>query len=340
MRCGARPSSSCRTRRPSAWSRSENEVLDLAKRSEPAISRSGSGPRRIGARAKVQGSGDRPAAARRRRPANGCSSRPSCELAAIYGQISEELSSQYTIGYRRRIRSATGPGGGSSCASPSERDRAHQAGIFAPTTHSIHERRCRWVSTPRALRRLYHVVLPAQPCIGRSARRCSWAAAFAHTFIIGMQTIEAGHIRRSSGRRGDFPRSSGCSGLSYLYVEITTDERAIGVFILPLLVALQAIPALGPRRGARRRCSRAAVRRPCVVAAVRVRELRAGLRASGSPTCCCSRRSRRSTSASSSAAAVVAGARRDEPRAVVVGWVCLTVGLIVGASGRPDARHA
>jgi ABC-type transport system involved in cytochrome c biogenesis permease subunit len=32
--------------------------------------------------------------------------------------------------------------------------------------------------------------------------------------------------------------------VSYLYTEVTTDERAMGVFILPLLVALQAIPAL------------------------------------------------------------------------------------------------
>jgi ABC-type transport system involved in cytochrome c biogenesis permease subunit len=34
--------------------------------------------------------------------------------------------------------------------------------------------------------------------------------------------------------------------LAYLYTELTTDERAMGVFILPLLVALQAIPAIRP----------------------------------------------------------------------------------------------
>jgi ABC-type transport system involved in cytochrome c biogenesis permease subunit len=34
--------------------------------------------------------------------------------------------------------------------------------------------------------------------------------------------------------------------LSYLYVEMTTDERAMGVFILPLLVALQTIPGFRP----------------------------------------------------------------------------------------------
>jgi ABC-type transport system involved in cytochrome c biogenesis permease subunit len=35
-------------------------------------------------------------------------------------------------------------------------------------------------------------------------------------------------------------------GLAYLYTEMTTEERSMGVFILPLLVALQVIPALHP----------------------------------------------------------------------------------------------
>jgi ABC-type transport system involved in cytochrome c biogenesis permease subunit len=39
--------------------------------------------------------------------------------------------------------------------------------------------------------------------------------------------------------------------LAYLYIELTTDERAMGVFILPLLVALQTIPALQPTVEAR-----------------------------------------------------------------------------------------
>ena len=34
--------------------------------------------------------------------------------------------------------------------------------------------------------------------------------------------------------------------LAYLYREMTTDERAMGVFILPLLVALQIIPVIQP----------------------------------------------------------------------------------------------
>jgi hypothetical protein len=34
--------------------------------------------------------------------------------------------------------------------------------------------------------------------------------------------------------------------LAYLYIEMTTDERAMGTFILPLAVALQSIPAFKP----------------------------------------------------------------------------------------------
>jgi ABC-type transport system involved in cytochrome c biogenesis permease subunit len=67
-------------------------------------------------------------------------------------------------------------------------------------------------------------------------------AAFAHTFVIGMETMRVGHV----------PFATATSfilmfvwllALAYLYVELTTGERAMGVFILPLLVALQVIPA-------------------------------------------------------------------------------------------------
>jgi hypothetical protein len=34
--------------------------------------------------------------------------------------------------------------------------------------------------------------------------------------------------------------------LSYIYLELTTDERAMGVFILPIAVGLQTIPAFFP----------------------------------------------------------------------------------------------
>jgi ABC-type transport system involved in cytochrome c biogenesis permease subunit len=84
-----------------------------------------------------------------------------------------------------------------------------------------------------------------QPVVGRAATTLLVVAALAHTFVIGMQTMEIGHVPIIS-------RSSVISvfvwllALAYLYTEMTTDERAMGVFILPLLVALQTIPAFTP----------------------------------------------------------------------------------------------
>ncbi|MDR1990841.1 MAG: cytochrome c biogenesis protein [Acidobacteriaceae bacterium] len=84
-----------------------------------------------------------------------------------------------------------------------------------------------------------------QPTIGRTATTLLMLAALAHTFLIGMETMQAGHIPVTNA-------SSAISTfvwllvLSYLYTEMTTEERAMGAFILPLVVALQTIPALHP----------------------------------------------------------------------------------------------
>jgi len=67
-------------------------------------------------------------------------------------------------------------------------------------------------------------------------------AAFAHTFVIGMETMRAGHVP-STGATPAILTFVWLLALSYLYIELTTGERAMGVFIMPLLVALQAIPA-------------------------------------------------------------------------------------------------
>ena len=85
---------------------------------------------------------------------------------------------------------------------------------------------------------------------GRSATTLLVAAALAHTFIVGMQTVEAGHIP-VAGPTSAISTFVWLLALAYLYVEMTTDERAMGVFILPLLVALQVIPALNPGTEAR-----------------------------------------------------------------------------------------
>jgi ABC-type transport system involved in cytochrome c biogenesis permease subunit len=81
--------------------------------------------------------------------------------------------------------------------------------------------------------------------VGRSATTLLVAAALSHTFVIGMLTMEVGHVP-VTGAASAISTFVWLLALSYLYVEMTTDERAMGVFILPLLVALQALPAFRP----------------------------------------------------------------------------------------------
>ena len=92
------------------------------------------------------------------------------------------------------------------------------------------------------------------------------AAALAHTFVIGMQTMEVGHVP-VAGATSAISTFVWLLALAYLYTEMTTDERAMGVFILPLLVALQAIPAFRPGVEERAGAAGAALRHARVVAA-------------------------------------------------------------------------
>lgn len=84
-----------------------------------------------------------------------------------------------------------------------------------------------------------------QPPVGRAATTVLVAGALAHTFVVGMQTMEVGHVPVTNA-------SSAISSfvlllaLAYLYVEMTTEERTMGAFILPLMVAFQSIPAFNP----------------------------------------------------------------------------------------------
>jgi ABC-type uncharacterized transport system permease subunit len=76
---------------------------------------------------------------------------------------------------------------------------------------------------------------------GRAATTILVFAALAHTFVIGMETMDAGQVP-VAGKTSAISTFVWLLALAYLYTEMTTEERAMGVFILPLLVALQAIP--------------------------------------------------------------------------------------------------
>jgi ABC-type transport system involved in cytochrome c biogenesis permease subunit len=81
--------------------------------------------------------------------------------------------------------------------------------------------------------------------VSRAASTWLIMAAFAHTFVIGMETMRVGHVP-FAGATSAISTFVWLLALSYLYIELTTGERSMGVFILPLLVALQAIPAARP----------------------------------------------------------------------------------------------
>jgi len=88
------------------------------------------------------------------------------------------------------------------------------------------------------------------PRTGRTATALLAGALLAHTFHIGMQTMQAGYAPLV-GTTAAISAFVWLLGLSYLYVELTTDERAMGAFVASLLAALAILPALNPAIDAR-----------------------------------------------------------------------------------------
>jgi ABC-type transport system involved in cytochrome c biogenesis permease subunit len=84
-----------------------------------------------------------------------------------------------------------------------------------------------------------------QPAVGRTATTLLVAAALSHTFVIGMQTVKVGHVP-FAGPTSTISTFVWLLALAYLYTEMATDERSMGAFILLLIVALQTIPAFRP----------------------------------------------------------------------------------------------
>ena len=83
------------------------------------------------------------------------------------------------------------------------------------------------------------------PRTGRTATVLLGGALLAHTFVIGMQTMMAGYAPLV-GTTAAISAFVWLLGLSYLYVELTTEERAMGAFVTTLLAALSILPALNP----------------------------------------------------------------------------------------------
>ena len=83
------------------------------------------------------------------------------------------------------------------------------------------------------------------PRAGRFATAVLSAALLAHTFLIGMQTVQVGHAPLV-GTTAAVSAFVWLLGLSYLYIELTSEERSMGVLVTVLLAALAIIPALDP----------------------------------------------------------------------------------------------
>ena len=84
-----------------------------------------------------------------------------------------------------------------------------------------------------------------QPALGRVATALLGGGLLAHTFLIGMQTVEAGYAPLV-GTTAAVSAFVWLLGLVYLYVELSTEERAMGAFVTVLMAALAILPALHP----------------------------------------------------------------------------------------------
>jgi ABC-type transport system involved in cytochrome c biogenesis permease subunit len=85
---------------------------------------------------------------------------------------------------------------------------------------------------------------------GLTATALLAGAVLAHTFLIGMQTMEVGYAPLV-GTTAAVSAFVWLLGLAYLYVELTTEERAMGAFVTVLLAVLAILPALDPTPAAR-----------------------------------------------------------------------------------------
>src|SRR4029079_16331861 len=81
------------------------------------------------------------------------------------------------------------------------------------------------------------------PRVGRLATALLAGGVFAHTFLIGMQTVQAGHAPLV-GTSAAISAVVWLLGLSFLFSALSSDTPAMGVFVAVLMVLLDVIPAL------------------------------------------------------------------------------------------------
>jgi ABC-type transport system involved in cytochrome c biogenesis permease subunit len=175
---------------------------------------------------------------------------------------------------------------------------------------------------------------------GRAAGALLVGAILAHTFVIGMHTMALGHVP-FAGTTAAISMFVWLLALAYLYIELTTDERGMGIFILPLLTALSTIPAFTPNPAERSAVlespwftlhvssllfAYASFALACVIGITYVllfKEIKAkhlGVFYARLPS--------------------LQVLDQMNSRAVTIGWVFLTIGVVIGAVWAAQARQA
>jgi ABC-type uncharacterized transport system permease subunit len=80
---------------------------------------------------------------------------------------------------------------------------------------------------------------------GKAATMTLVAAALAHAFVLGMHTVQVGHVPLVGGGEA-VSAFVWMLTLTYLYVEFSTNERAMGVFIALPVALLYIVPLTSP----------------------------------------------------------------------------------------------
>ena len=205
-----------------------DDVLDLAKRSETAIYA-------IGLRQQETGRGKfKEAEFVLRQLSQETGGRvffPTsvAELPKIYEQISEELASQYSMAYSSKNPMRNG-------AWRRIDVRVNKPGLTARTRRGYYAP-LGSIDRMHLLPLLLYAAAAAayvahfawrDPRVGRLATALMAGGVLAHTFLIGMQTVQAGHAP-VVGTSSAISAFVWLLGLSYLYIELTSDERSMGV---------------------------------------------------------------------------------------------------------------
>ena len=219
-----------------------DEVLDLAKRSETAIFT-------IALRGPNTQTQGLPRGGVRHAPAGAGNGRQAYfpakidDLNGVYGQIADELSSQYTLGYtskntqaRRRLAARRRPG------RRSQRRSSHQARLLR-ANHPVNAFR----SAPlRGAGVAYAIHFSRRiPRSGVPPPTLLLVGVLAHTFVIGMQTMEVRHVPFANPSRA-VSTFVWLLTLSYLYLELDDGRAGDGRLHPAGRDGLQIIPAVLP----------------------------------------------------------------------------------------------